>query len=163
MRTPIAALSISVLSRQCKSFGSDVRSRNRLRSSLVLLKTGRVFTVLYALSRRPAGPGGLTTGKPIGNGYFKVTPERQGALSGWEYVPKGFADSFRTCGIMAVESASSPAVASTGYAGWRPRARFLAGWRGRLRVSPFRPPYRNGRLRRKPRQAWRAAPVRVRR
>src|ERR1035438_1987528 len=78
-------------------------------------------------------------------------------------IPVNGVSVFRYYGIMAVESACSPVTASTAHAGWRPGTRFLAGWRGRLRVAPIRPLCRNGRLRRRPRQGWRAAPDSVRR
>ena len=130
-------------------------------------RTGRLFTAAYAVRRRRAGRGGsnprITSLVTVTPGYAgPVTSNSRGEvgserLGGGELGAKSV---FGYYGIRAVESGSSPVAVSTGYAGWRPGARFLAGWRGRLRVSPIPRPCRNGRFRRRRRQAWRAAPVR---
>ena len=132
------------------SFTTPFDPHQREVSTLQLQPGSRVLHIRFALMPICAPP----------NLEFVFAGRREAGSAASAISPRSV---FGCYGIKAVESGFSPVAVSTGYAGRRPGARSLAGWRGRLHVSPVRPPCRNDRLRRRLRQGWRAALVRVRR
>src|ERR1035437_4317875 len=136
--------------RMTNSFTTPFDPHKREVSPLQLQPGSRVLHIRFALMPICAPP----------NLEFVFVGRREAGSAASAISPRSV---FGCYGIKAVESGFSPVAVSTGYAGRRPGARSLAGWRGPLRVSPVRPPCRNDRLRRRLRQGWRAGPGRVRR